>query len=235
MVYLYENSLCNYNGYWTLLVCLQCIATLLCITPWNYLLFVIAPTPARSRSDSVTIKLVVVGDAAIGKAQLLFVYEQGPYALLENYAPTVFDNVTLEKEIMIDGENVSISLDLWDTSGQEEFDELRHISYKGADICLLCFSVVKEDSFFNVQNLWEPDVCQHNPDAMIILVGTQCELREDSNKGIDVEQIEKYRKQIGAAAYIETSAFQNINVHEAFETAITALLLPSKSANKGYM
>ena len=112
---------------------------------------------------------------------------------------------------------------------QEEFDRLRHLAYRETDIFLLCFSVVSDASFHNLKSRWLPEVQHHSPDALLILVGLKCDLREDeeylkkSNDGkpaVSAEQIEEYRKQSGAAAYVETSALKKINVEKAFETAI---------------
>lgn len=67
---------------------------------------------------------------------------------------------------------------------QEEFDKLRPLCYTSADVFLLCFSVVSPTSFQNVPEKWVPEVRKHVPYAPLILVGTQCDLRED----VKVEQ-----------------------------------------------
>lgn len=192
-------------------------------------------TMADAEEDALQIKLVVVGDGAIGKTCLLIGYEKDEFPT--DYIPTVFENVTLDKEIEINGQQHLISLDLWDTAGQEEFDRLRHLAYRETDIYLLCFSVVSDASFHNLQSRWLPEVQHHSPDALIILVGLKCDLREDeeylkkSNDGkpaVSAQQIEEYRQQCKAAAYIETSALKKINVEKAFETAISEFLQPSE-------
>eukprot|EP00483_Globobulimina_turgida_P006125 UN06135 len=129
--------------------------------------------------------------------------------------------------MMINGTQSLISLDLWDTAGQEEFDRLRHLAYRKTDIYLLCFSVVEVSSFQNLQSRWLPEVQHHSPDALVVLVGLKCDLRDDEKKGKNAilpQQIEDYRKFSGAAAYVETSALKKINVDKAFETAIPEFL-----------
>eukprot|EP01084_Bolivina_argentea_P239710 402836_1 len=184
-------------------------------------------------NDAFQIKLVVAGDGAIGKTCLLIGYEKDEFPT--DYLPTVFENVTLEKEMMINGQTSLIGLDLWDTAGQEDFDRLRHLAYRETDIFLMCFSVVEHTSFMNLQSSWLPEAQNHRPDALIILVGLKCDLRnnEDIIKkygkdiGISQESIEEYRKSCGAAAYVETSALKKINIEKAFETAITLFLDPN--------
>lgn len=56
---------------------------------------------------------------------------------------------------------------------------MRPLCYASADVFLLCFSVVSPTSFHNVPEKWVPEIRKHVPFAPLILVGTQCDLRED--------------------------------------------------------
>lgn len=57
-------------------------------------------------------------------------------------------------------------------------DRLRPLSYPGADIVLLCFSLVTEASFDSVKDKWFPEVDHYVKNVPTILVGTKADLRE---------------------------------------------------------
>lgn len=181
-------------------------------------------------SASKFIKCVTVGDGAVGKTCMLICYTSNKFPT--DYVPTVFDNFSAN--VAVDG-NI-VNLGLWDTAGQEDYSRLRPLSYRGADIFVLAFSLLSRASFENVLKKWMPELRRFAPNVPIILVGTKLDLRD--NRGymndhmdygaITSAQGEELRKQIGAAAYIECSSKTQQNIKAVFDTAIKAVLQPPK-------
>ncbi|OWM80419.1 hypothetical protein CDL15_Pgr019699 [Punica granatum] len=64
----------------------------------------------------------------------------------QDYVPTVFDY--LSANVVVDGSTVNLGS--WDTAGQEEYNRLRPLSYRGADVFLLAFSLISMASYENV-------------------------------------------------------------------------------------
>ena len=132
---------------------------------------------------------------------------------------------------MVDGK--PISLGLWDTAGQEDYDRLRPLSYPQTDVFLICFSIVSPPSFDNVKAKWFPEIEHHAPNVPIILVGTKLDLREhkvtlDGLRGkrmepVSYEQALAVSKEIRAHKYLECSALTQRNLKSVFDEAIRYL------------
>ncbi|CAA0823331.1 Rac-like GTP-binding protein ARAC7 [Striga hermonthica] len=165
-------------------------------------------------------------NGAVGKTCLLICYTSNKFPT--DYIPTVFDNFSAN--VAVDG-NI-VNLGLWDTAGQEDYSRLRPLSYRGADIFVLAFSLISRASYENVLKKWMPELRRFAPNVPIVLVGTKLDLRDDrgylADHVITTSQGEELRKQIGAAAYIECSSKTQQNVKAVFDTAIKVVLQPSR-------
>jgi len=178
----------------------------------------------------------VVGDGTVGKTCMLISYTTDSFP--GEYVPTVFDNYSAP--MVCDG--VPVSLGLWDTAGQEDYDRLRPLSYPQTDVFLICFSVVSPSSFENVTSKWCPEIKHHCPDAPILLIGTKIDLREDKealqalaengHSPMKREQGQKLANKIRAVKYLECSALTQRGLKQVFDEAVRAVLRPQPIRRK---
>ncbi|PON93343.1 Small GTP-binding domain containing protein [Trema orientale] len=189
-------------------------------------------------SASRFIKCVTVGDGAVGKTCMLICYTSNKFPT--DYIPTVFDNFSAN--VVVEG--TTVNLGLWDTAGQEDYNRLRPLSYRGADVFVLAFSLVSRASYENVLKKWIPELQHFSPGVPVVLVGTKLgkprsfltdlNLREDKHYLADhpglvpvtTAQGEELRKQIGASYYIECSSKTQQNVKAVFDAAIKVVIKP---------
>ena len=78
----------------------------------------------------INLKIVAVGDGAVGKTSLLMSYSNNRFP--RDYVPTVFDNYS--RDVLVDDQEVQMNL--WDTAGQEHYDRLRPLAYPNTDVFL---------------------------------------------------------------------------------------------------
>ncbi|XP_076175429.1 rac family small GTPase Mtl isoform X2 [Ptiloglossa arizonensis] len=158
-------------------------------------------------SSGRPIKCVVVGDGTVGKTCMLISYTTDSFP--GEYVPTVFDNYSAP--MVVDG--IPVSLGLWDTAGQEDYDRLRPLSYPQTDVFLICFSVTSPSSFENVTNLRDDRE-------------TLTALAEQGLSAIKREQGQKLANKIRAVKYMECSALTQRGLKQVFDEAVRAVLRP---------
>lgn len=187
--------------------------------------------------DESAKKLIVVGDGQCGKTCLLLVFQGQEF--IDGHVPTVFD--TYVADVDLDGKTVTFAL--WDTAGQEDYDQLRVLLYNDTEVVLICFSVDSPDSLQNCMEKWSPEVSHWCPKTPRILVGLKTDLRTDEftidslarqNKHpITTEEGKAAAFRINAQAYAECSAKANVGVRDVFVSAATIALAREKS-NKNH-
>jgi small GTP-binding protein len=174
-----------------------------------------APVPANSNS----IKCVVIGDGAVGKTCMLISYSTNLFP--DEHVPTVFDNY--QASVMVDGK--TYVLGLWDTSGQDDYDRLRPLSYNGADIFILCFAVNNVNSYNNIKSKWFEEKKHHAPDTPFVLVGTKSDLRSSSGAQVVTKSMgDQMCKELGGMMYMECSARTQQGLKQVFDEVIQIVL-----------
>uniref|UniRef100_UPI00358F800E rho-related GTP-binding protein RhoQ-like isoform X1 n=1 Tax=Myxine glutinosa TaxID=7769 RepID=UPI00358F800E len=117
---------------------------------------------------------------------------------------------------------------------QEDYNQLRPLSYPNTDVFMICFSVVNPSSFHNVKEEWVTELRKCCPKVPYLLVGTQIDLRDASKtltrlsemkeKPITFQQGMKLAKEIGACCYLECSALTQKGLKAVFDEAIFVAL-----------
>jgi Ras-related protein Rab-2A len=122
-----------------------------------------------------------------------------------------------------------MKLSLWDTAGQESYKSITRSYFRGASGALLVFDITRRRTFESA-TAWLQDLRQIAEEGIVVvLVGNKSDLDEprDSsfpingtaikrNREITTEEAEKWARDHGVLAYVETSAKSGAGVERAF-------------------
>lgn len=122
-------------------------------------------------SPKKNFKIVVVGDGAVGKTCFCMMYAKNEFPT--EYTATVFDSYPTDMTL---SDGTELKVNIWDTAGQEEFENLRKLTYPETNLFMVCFSMDNRASFENVRNVWLPDLAGRAGKVPKMLVGTKKDL-----------------------------------------------------------
>ena len=158
-----------------------------------------------------SIKLILVGEAQVGKTAIINQYIQNTFE--EEYIATIGQEKQTKEITLKNG--TKFKLEIWDTIGQDTYSAANKIFMRNAKIALLVYDITKEESFKNL-NKFYTQVCDINGKDKIIfgVVGNKSDLYEE--RTVEEEDGQKYAKDIGAS-FFETSAKDHDTIENLFE------------------
>ncbi|XP_067840154.1 ras-related protein Rab-23 [Heptranchias perlo] len=156
----------------------------------------------------VAIKVVVVGNGAVGKSSMIQRYCKGIFT--KDYKKTIGVDF-LERQIQVNDEDVRLML--WDTAGQEEFDAITKAYYRGAQACVLVFSTTDRESFEATPS-WKEKVEAEVGDIPTVLVQNKIDLLDETV--LKNEEAEALAKKLKLRFY-RASVKEDLNVNEVFK------------------
>ncbi|KAB0346597.1 hypothetical protein FD754_011454 [Muntiacus muntjak] len=167
----------------------------------------------KSSSSQKAYKIVLAGDAAVGKSSFLMRLCKNEFR--GNTSATLGVDFQM-KMLIVDGERTI--LQLWDTAGQERFRSIAKSYFRRADGVLLLYDVTCEQSFLNVREWVDMIEDAAHESIPIMLVGNKADLRDaaeaEGQKCVPGYLGEKLAMTYGAL-FCETSAKDGSNIVEA--------------------
>ena len=146
----------------------------------------------HSRHLMNALKIVLVGDAKVGKTWLLSRAHElyatlcDGYSLLKKpfdpalvYSPTAFETCFTNVDTADLG---NYQTNIWDTGGCAIFNFVRPVAYIRADVFMVCFDLSNRESFNNVTDRWLPELHKYQPKTPVLIVGTKSDLRGESER-----------------------------------------------------
>uniref|UniRef100_A0A7S1LKL5 Ras-related protein Rab-1 n=1 Tax=Alexandrium catenella TaxID=2925 RepID=A0A7S1LKL5_ALECA len=167
-----------------------------------------ASSSASSIAYDHLVKLLLLGDSAVGKSSLLMRFCESKFE--SNFVLTIGVDFKWKQ---VERNSKKLKLQVWDTAGQERFRTITPAYYRAAMGVVITYDITDHDSFDHVE-YWVQQLDQHGDAAVQrILVGNKSDLG-------DLRKVAKEDGEALAAkfnmAFFETSAKSGENVDDAF-------------------
>lgn len=175
-------------------------------------------------------KIIVVGEASVGKTSLVKRYTENVYS--NKYRYTI--GVDFALKIVEWDNNTTLKLQIWDIAGQERFGTMTHVYYKEASGACLVFDISSAKSF-QAAYRWKQDInakvtLPSGQPVPTVLLANKCDLEPSEHQVSDAE-IERFCSESGCVGWLKTSAKDNINVEKAMKLLLTSVVaLPAPAA-----
>lgn len=170
-------------------------------------------------------KVVVIGDSAVGKTQLLSRFTKNEFCFDSKSTIGVeFQTRTLNIQQKV------IKAQIWDTAGQERYRAVTSAYYRGALGAMLVYDISKRQTFDHVVR-WVEDLRAHADNSIvIILIGNKSDLVD--RRAVPTEDAVEFAEDQGLF-FSETSALSGENVDSAFFRLVEQIysVVSSKSLN----
>ena len=163
-------------------------------------------------------KIVILGDAAVGKTSLINQFVEGSFN--EEYKPTLGANI-VRTDVNLN--NTKVRLIMWDLAGQEKYRVVRSMYFQGCQGALLVYDVTRYSTFDNVNSKWLRDFKKYvKKEGVYVLIGNKTDLADQ--RTVTTERGKEVAEKIKASHFIETSAKLGENIEEAFNLLVTKIL-----------
>ncbi|KAF9433871.1 hypothetical protein BGZ76_008872 [Entomortierella beljakovae] len=134
--------------------------------------------PVVANMKPVQVKLVLLGEAAVGKSSLVLRFVNDEFQ--ENKEPTIGAAFLTQKCRL---EDKVIKFEIWDTAGQERFHSLAPMYYRNAQAAVVVYDVTKASSLEKAKSWVKELQRQANPNIVIALTGNKVDLVSAGRKG----------------------------------------------------
>ena len=136
----------------------------------------------------------------------------------------------LTKELML--EDKLVTMQIWDTAGQERFQSLGMAFYRGADACVLVYSITNSKSFQNLKPWKEEFLLQASPrnpgQFPFMVIGNKCDKEQD--RTVSTSAAKSWCEEQGSpCTFFECSAKTATNVEQAFNAIAKEAVKQSKA------
>ncbi|MFW9767759.1 MAG: Rab family GTPase [Candidatus Thorarchaeota archaeon] len=187
-----------------------------------------ADTSTDDGFEGYKFRIVLLGEAAVGKTSLLRRYTENLFD--EEYKQTI-GTTFATKDVDVkdsEGEVRRVRLNVWDMGGQSTYRELRRQFMKGASAAIIVYDVTRPETFMAMNNWFESfkEVC---PDSPVLISANKIDL---TDQRMVPQEPGRMLRDWFQAEYFETSAKTGDEVTNVFSRTAAVVLDKALSESK---
>ncbi|KAI0248554.1 small GTPase superfamily, partial [Lactifluus subvellereus] len=173
---------------------------------------------SQQYDEPVTIKLLVLGIASVGKSSLLLRFTDQQLLPEGETDPTIGVDTMVHK---LDVKGRKVVLNIWDTAGDERLRAITSSYYRGTQGIIIVYDVTNRESFDTIA-WWFAERSKYAPElAVKMIVGNK------SDKGhmrqVSTAEGAAYAARMGCL-FVESSAKTAVGVREVFRDVVERVL-----------
>lgn len=163
---------------------------------------------ARSK---YSFKTIVIGDSGVGKSSYISkCIDTGNRPV--NTSTTVACNMY---SIPLQTEKGVVTLNVWDTAGQEQYKSITKTYFRDVDCAIAMFDITSKESFDNIGQWIQELNSMNRVQPLIVLIGNKSDMQEE--REVSIDEAAQYAESIHSS-YFETSTNTGTNIKESVYT-----------------
>lgn len=169
-----------------------------------------------------TFNIALLGNISVGKSSIINRFVFDTYS--NNYLSTIGVDVQ-KKTVKVKENSAYVSLNIWDTCGEERFLSLTKMYLRNKEGVIIVFDLSDKDSFYGIYNWIEAVKTVSSEKTVIIIVGNKYDKLISNNRCVSEKDLDLFLSSLDVDfEYIEVSAKENININELFLTISKILI-----------
>ena len=163
------------------------------------------------------IKIVLVGESGVGKTSIIkrFVENNFEYNMQPSFGGSFF----AKNLVFDDGEK--LTLNIWDTAGQEHYRSLTQMFYKDAKVAILVYDITQYNKYDELTKYWYNKVKENSAsDIILVLAANKSDLAEQEE--VNEENAKKFAED-NNIDFFSVSAKKNYGIKDLFTQIVKKL------------